>query len=502
MLTGSLQIKNDKYYAMLNLYVNGKRKPKWIPLGLPVRGNKRAAELELCKLITKYENENNAQKLPEGANVLLADYLHQWLEMAKPTIALATYQSYKNMVNARLDRYFRDLGVTLGGVTPTQIQTFYQTILDDGYTTNTVIHYHAVLRRALQNAVKKDIIPRNPADRVDKPKKNSYKASFYSDGEMQELFNVFDNDPLCLPVKIAAYYGLRRSEVLGLKWDAINFAEKSISIHHKVIEVQVDGKFVPYGEDVLKTKASIRTLPLLPVIEKLLLEEKEKQETFRRLFKKDHCKQYLDYICVDQMGNLLRPNFVTEHFSYMVDKFNLKKIRFHDLRHTCASLLLANGVPMKQIQIWLGHSNFSTTADIYAHLDVSAQTETGDVAGTFYTKSEKKYPEPIAISQGGEKKSDEPAAGEDSSNDGTPSKPCHRVKQAAPEPTVDQAEGTVQRKPCRAKKPSSKPSAVPQSSEKKGSRPRTTSRGVETCPRKTSSQSGSAGRCRKPKELQ
>ena len=92
---------------------------------------------------------------------------------------------------------------------------------------------------------------------------------------------------------------LRRSEVLGLKWEAINFAEKSISINHKVIEVEVDGKFVPYGEDVLKTKASVRTLPLLPVIERLLLAEKEKQETFRKLFKKEYCKKYLDYIYVD-----------------------------------------------------------------------------------------------------------------------------------------------------------------------------------------------------------
>ena len=116
---------------------------------------------------------------------------------------------------------------------------------------------------------------------------------------------------------------------------------------------------------------------------------------------------------------------------------------------------------------------------------MSAQTETGDVAGTFYTKSEKKHPEPIAISQGGEKKSDEPAVGKDGSNNETPSKPCRRVKQAAPEPTVDQVEGTVQRKLCRAKKSSSKLSAVPQSSEKKGSKPRTTSKGVETCNFKT-----------------
>ena len=141
---------------------------------------------------------------------------------------------------------------------------------------------------------------------------------------------------------------------------------------------------MPIGEDVLKTKSSIRTLPLLPVIEELLLKKKEEQEFMQEIFKSEYCTDYLDYICVDKTGKLLRPNFVTEHFTYLIKKFGLKKIRFHDLRHTCASLLLANGVPMKQIQIWLGHSNFSTTADIYAHLDISAQIQTGNVAGTLF----------------------------------------------------------------------------------------------------------------------
>jgi len=152
----------------------------------------------------------------------------------------------------------------------------------------------------------------------------------------------------------------------------VNFKDKTLAIKHKVIEAKVDGKFVPVGEDVLKTKSSIRTLPLLPVIEELLLKEKEKQAFMRKIFKAEYCTDYLDYICVDQTGKLFRPNFVTEHFTYLIKKFGLKKIRFHDLRHTCASLLLANGVPMKQIQVWLGHSTFSTTADIYAHLDMLA----------------------------------------------------------------------------------------------------------------------------------
>lgn len=397
MITGNLQIKNDKYYAVLNLKVNGKRKPKWIALGMPVRGNKRNAEAELMRLLNDYELEAVAAANWTQADVLLADYLQSWLKMVKPTIATSTHQSYKNMIDGRMDRHFRALGVSLGDLTPTQIQDFYQIILDEGYTPNTVIHYHAVLRRALQNAVKKDIIARNPADRIDKPKKNQYRANHYSEEEMLELFDVIIGDPLELAVKIGAYYGLRRSEVLGLKWDAINFKDKMVSINHKIIEVEVDGKFMPVGEDVLKTKSSVRTLPLLPVVEELLLAEKEKQETFRRLFKKAYCQDYLDYICVDQMGKLLRPNFVTEHFAYLIEKYNLKKIRFHDLRHTCASLLLANGVPMKQIQIWLGHSTFSTTADIYAHLDVSAQVETGDVAGGFFIKSSPA--EPLALSK-------------------------------------------------------------------------------------------------------
>lgn len=141
------------------------------------------------------------------------------------------------------------------------------------------------VQKTLQDAVKKDIIARNPAGRIDKPKKNSYRSSHYTEEEMLTLFDVIDGDPLKLAIKIAACYGLRRSEALGLKWDAINFKEKVIAINHKAIEVEVDGKFIPVGEDVLKTKSSIRTLPLLPAVEELLLAEQEKQETFRRLLK-------------------------------------------------------------------------------------------------------------------------------------------------------------------------------------------------------------------------
>ena len=397
MITGCLQKKNGYYYAVLYLKVDGKRKTKWIATKLPVSTtSERKAQKALDEIRMQYELQEGTQAkqtaeltetCPPEAQVTLVEYMEKWLASVRPSIATATYQSYSIMMKARVIPYFTASAVQLGALTPQDIENFYQTILNDGYTTNTVIHYHAIIRKALQSAVKKDILAKNPADQVDRPKKNVYHGSFYSEEEMLNLFDAIAGDPLELCVKIAAYYGLRRSEVLGLRWDAVDFEKKTISISHKVIEMSVDGKFVPVGEDVLKTKSSFRTLPLIPVVEELLTAEKEKQAKHRRLFKGSYCQDYLDYICVDESGKLLRPNFVTEHFGWVIRKYGLRKIRFHDLRHTCASLLLSNGIPMKQIQIWLGHSTFSTTADIYAHLDFSAQEQSAAaMSGMFQRK--------------------------------------------------------------------------------------------------------------------
>ena len=400
MITGSLQQKNGYYYAVLYLKVDGKRKCKWIPTKLPVNGtSNRKAQKAFDEIRIEYEREQEEIQRKEAelakltknthpdALLPFTDYIEKWLNSARPSLATTTYQSYSNMIKARILPYFKPLDLKLQEVTPQHIEDFYQTILDDNCTTNTVIHYHSILRKAMQVAVKKDIILKNPVDKVQRPKKNVYHGNFYTEDEMLTLFDAVSGDPLELCVKIAAYYGLRRCEVLGLRWDAIDLERKTISIKHKVIEAEVDGKFRPVGEDVLKTKSSFRTLPLIPAVEKLLLEEKEKQEMFRRLFKKSYCRDYLDYICVDQTGKLLRPNYVTEHFTWLIQKYDLKKIRFHDLRHTCASLLLSNGISMKQIQIWLGHSTFATTADIYAHLDFTAQEESANAMSGMFIRT-------------------------------------------------------------------------------------------------------------------
>ncbi len=400
MITGCLQQKNGYYYAVLYLKVDGKRKTKWISTKLTIQGtSNRKAQKAFEEIRLQYEQEEEErQRIAEEEKELLknnhpdalmpfTEYLKKWLQVSKPSLATSTYQSYQGLIRARIKTYFEPLGLRLMDVKAQHIEDFYLTIFSDGCVANTVIHYHAILSKAFKTAIKKKVLRENPMDEVERPKKNVYRAAFYTVDEMLTLMDVFTDDPLDLPVQIAAYYGMRRSEVLGLKWDAVDFKRKTISIRHKVIEAEIDGKFVPIGEDVLKTKSSFRTLPLIPEIEQLLLKEKEKQEMYRRLFKKSYCRDYLDYICVDQTGKLLRPNYVTEHFAWVIEKYGLKKIRFHDLRHTCASLLLSKGISMKQIQIWLGHSTFSTTADIYAHLDYSAQEESASAMTGMFSRS-------------------------------------------------------------------------------------------------------------------
>ena len=122
----------------------------------------------------------------------------------------------------------------------------------------------------------------------------------------------------------------------------------------------------------------MRTLPLVPAFKELLLAQKKQQEEYRRLCGRSYDKRYLDYICVDEMGRLISPHYLTSAFPKLLAQNGLRHIRFHDLRHSCASLLLSNGVSMKQIQEWLGHSDFSTTANVYAHLDYNAKLSSAD----------------------------------------------------------------------------------------------------------------------------
>ena len=239
--------------------------------------------------------------------------------------------------------------------------------------------------KALKYAVKMDLIPFNPADKVERPKKQRYIADYYRQEELERLLEASKDHPYSLLIQMTAFYGLRRSEALGLKWDAIDFERDTITIKHIVTNAKIDGKSEIVCADRTKTKSSLRSLPLVSNIREKLLALREQQKENRRVCGNCYSKKYDGYVFVDAMGNIFNPRSVTANFSKLLEQNGLRHIRFHDLRHSCASLLLANDVPLKQIQEWLGHSDIGTTANIYSHLDYKSKITSANVMDNILT---------------------------------------------------------------------------------------------------------------------
>ena len=371
MVAGHLTLKNGKYYAVLN-YKNagGQRKTKWISLGLSEKGNKRKAEAELARLRAEFEPPKEVGDL--SSDMLFADYLLEWLEIAKGRLAVATYSSYAAMIKMPVGPYFRQRNLTLRELEARHLQMFYSEMLRK-VKPNTVIHYHAIIHSALKYAVKTDMLVQNVADKVDRPKKNSFQPVFLSAEEMQKMFEALRGTKLELPVLVAAFYGFRRGEVLGLKWDAIDFERGTISVIRTVTTITVEGKQMEIEQQSAKTKSSLRTLPLIGSFREYFLQVKEAQELNKKVCGNCYNHEYDGFVFVDELGERMRANYLTSAFPKFLEDHGLRRMRFHDLRHSCASLLLANGVPLKHIQEWLGHSDFTTTANIYAHLDYKSK---------------------------------------------------------------------------------------------------------------------------------
>ena len=382
MVAGHISEKKGYYYAVLNYKdYTGKRKSKWVSTGLPIKGNKRRAEKILADIKRDFVPEEPKRI---EANMLFSDYMESWLNIIKGSVAVPTYSSYSEIVNKNIIPYFRERKITLQGLTAKDIQAFYLHELQR-VSASTVIHYHANIHKALKYAVKIDLIEVNPADKVERPKRKQYVGSFYDANEINALFEAAKGTKLELPILFGAFYGLRRSEAVGLKWDAIDFEENTIVIRHTVTQCNVDGKKVIVASDTTKTKSSRRTLPLVPFVKERLLALKEEQAENRRLCGRSYIKEYLGYVCVNEIGDLIKPGYVTQSFPKLLKANGFRHIRFHDLRHTFATYALANGVDAKTLAGILGHTKASFTVDTYTHTTTDMHRKAPKIAGGFLT---------------------------------------------------------------------------------------------------------------------
>lgn len=381
-VTVSVQEKDGKFYAVLQYKdESGKKQYKWKATKVKAeKGNKREANRKAEEIRLQFEIELNAPTTIAVAtnnnDILFGNYMLDWLEKHKHNIELSTNDGYERNVK-RTAKYFNDLGITLQELKTKHIQTYYEHLqATKNLKWNTIKRYHANIHKALEDAIRLELIDNNPADHIKHGKCEQYIAEYYNAEELNTLFEKAKNELIEPIILVTAYYGLRKEETLGLKWNAIDFKNKTITIKHVVTNGAVNGKRVVVKKDRTKSKSSYRTLPLMTDIEKLLLQEKDKQEKNKKIFGNTY-KNKDNYIFTDEEGNLIKPDRVNRRFKKLLEDNGLKIIRFHDLRHSCATLLLALGHTLEEIQIWLGHSTIKTT-EIYANNIVLDKTTSAD----------------------------------------------------------------------------------------------------------------------------
>lgn len=379
-MTGSLTVKGGKYYAVLNIYENGKRKPKWINSGLPEKGNKRKAEAFLREKIAEYERMEGIVQ----TDILFADYIRHWLTHIARKVDEVTMQGYKTLADGHILPYFDQKKVPVRSLDHTMIQRYmdekYQNGRLDGkggLSPRSLRLHKNIISQALDLAVQSKLIPANPCQFVELPQNVRYESTFYNAKQLQDLFKAFQGDELLPLVKITALYGLRRSELLGLQWDSIDFERKTMTIRHTVSKVTE-----VVAKDKTKNASSRRSFPLTAEAEAIFRRAKELEQQNRAAFGREY--QENSYIFKWPDGHPYSPDYISHHFAKVLKKQGLPHIRFHELRHSCASMLLDMGFTLKDVQEWLGHSDIKMTANIYAHLDTARKNTIADsLAGKF-----------------------------------------------------------------------------------------------------------------------
>lgn len=396
MITGSVQISKGYYYLVFNMYDKyGKRKLKWNSTGLKVENNERKNKQQRKKAdtilkeelikINAQNNFSNRENSPaqnsKYSNMLFCDYMLEWLENEKYRVEKTTFIGYERSVKGRIYKYFKEKNIKLIDLRAGDIQSFISYCYNQRLKGTTICHYTSNMREALKYAVILEIIPSNPFDKVEPVKKEQFIPNYYTDQELIDLIEVVKNEKLELALTLGILYGLRREEILGITWNSIDFNNKSLTISKTVGRGKYEGKTQFLIKDIPKNKSSYRTLPLFDFIADLLKKYKAIYKKNEELFGNTYINEYKDFVCLMDNGELIKPDYLDRNFSRIIKKNGFKHVRLHDLRHSCATLLLRNGVPLAEIEKWLGHSSITTTQR-YAHLDKSDKTIPANVIET------------------------------------------------------------------------------------------------------------------------
>lgn len=348
-------IKRGKTFSIvydIGKDTSGKRVQKW-ESGF---STKKEAEKVLRSRIEEIENslERKVEKCSLGV------YLNEWLNSyCYNRLARNTLNGYKVNIKKHIIPVLGD--IPLYKLHPRDIQKLYSDMEEKGYSGTTIRYVHNVLHKALGTAVKQLILDKNSADFVEPPKKSNFHSTVLKTNEITVLLKACQNTVIYMPVLLAVSLGLRRGEVLGLKWSDIDYIYNTLNICRTATTYKEE-----FVLSDVKTKNSNRTLVLADVIIQALREHKIKQDICAAEFGEGF--NPLNLIICARDGSPLSPSVLNKTFKKVLKKSGLPDIRFHDLRHTNATFLLANNIQAKIVSSLLGHSSIGITMDTYSHV--------------------------------------------------------------------------------------------------------------------------------------
>lgn len=370
-MKGSLQIKkNNKYYVYVR--INGKQKA--IPTGIEaVRGNKRKAEAKMIEILSELDDNPHMYD-----KILFVDYAMKWLKSNEKQVDIITYTANQKQLKQHIIPYFKPLNLYLQHIKPSDIEGYYNCKAisgrmdgkSGGLSKGSLKRHGSIMRCIFDMALHDDLIKKNPCDYAKIPNIDTVpqEVNIYTAEQCKRLLEVTQNEIFHDMIYITFMYGLRRSELMGLRWCDVDFNNNTITISHTAV-----ASGVMIRKDKTKTSSSHRSYPLLSDIREMLLNIKMRQEENKKLF--GNCYTNTGYVFVKEDGTAYYPDYPTKKLKKVIKKFDLPYIKFHELRKSCVTMLIEKGWSMKDVCEWVGHSDISVTMNIYAQVTMSRKQE-------------------------------------------------------------------------------------------------------------------------------
>lgn len=377
-VTGSLQVKNGIYQMTVrvpDIYGNMKQKSKSTKIKVQGKNQRetRSNKLKADRMLAEWlDTLSRAESY--GADKDFITAIEDWLAVKKKQLRPDSYEAYRCNYDVHIKPYFEPKHLTLGEVMPRVIFQYVRAKEDEGQSKKSIRKHLVILNGVFKEAVAMGELTFNPCANIT-VKDNSderFEGTAYDVATAKQLLDAIKGDPIEPAVYLGLYLGLRRSEIVGLRWKDVDMENGIIHIRNTVVRFKTVSEL-----EKTKSKASKRDLFMPNALKEYLQMVWDRQEEERKLIGRTYSDT--EHICQWPDGTVFKPEYVSHRFAKLLKKSDLPKIRLHDLRHTAGSILINSGHTVKQVQEFLGHEKASTTLDIYTHVSLEGKKDTADM---------------------------------------------------------------------------------------------------------------------------